>query len=72
MSDAVMAPVYPTPAAEKTQRRARLVELDPKCVDVIVKRWQDYMGKAATLAIIGKTYVERAASDHLASGPHEA
>jgi len=33
-------------AAEKTQRRARLVELDPKYVDVIVKRWQDYTGRA--------------------------
>ena len=35
-------------AAEKTNRRARLVELDPKYVDVIVKRWQEYSGKKAT------------------------
>lgn len=45
-------------AAEKTQRRARLVELDPKYVDVIIKRWQDYTGKAATLAATGKTFAE--------------
>lgn len=59
-------------AAEKTQRRARLVELDPKYVDVIVKRWQDYTGKAATLAATGKTYAECATSDQLAPEPQEA
>lgn len=35
-------------AAEKTGRQARLIELDPKYVDVIVRRWQDYTGKSAT------------------------
>uniref|UniRef100_UPI0035DD2795 site-specific DNA-methyltransferase n=1 Tax=Ralstonia mannitolilytica TaxID=105219 RepID=UPI0035DD2795 len=59
-------------AAEKTQRRARLVELDPKYVDVIVKRWQDYTGKAATLAATGKTFAECATSDQLAPEPQEA
>jgi len=59
-------------AAQKTQRRARLVELDPKYVDVIVKRWQDYTGKAATLAATGKTYAECATSDQLAPEPQEA
>ena len=59
-------------AAEKTQRRARLVELDPKYVDVIVKRWQDYTGKAATLAATGKTFAECATLDRLAPEPQEA
>lgn len=59
-------------AAEKTQRRARLVELDPKYADVIVKRWQDYTGKAATLAATGKTFAECATSDQLAPEPQEA
>ncbi|WCT26022.1 site-specific DNA-methyltransferase [Acidovorax temperans] len=59
-------------AAEKTQRRARLVELDPKYVDVIVKRWQDYTGKAATMAATGKTFAECATSDQLAPEPQEA
>jgi DNA modification methylase len=59
-------------AAEKTQRRARLVELDPKYVDVIVKRWQDYTGKAATLAATGKTFAECATSDQQAPEPQEA
>ena len=45
-------------AAEKTQRRARLVELDPKYVDVIVKRWQDYTGKQATRLQDGTSFVE--------------
>ncbi len=36
-------------AAERTERSARLMELDPKYVDVIVTRWQDYTGNAATL-----------------------
>jgi len=35
-------------AAEKSGRMARLIELDPKYVDVIVRRWQDWTGKQAT------------------------
>jgi len=35
-------------AAEKSGRNARLMELDPKYVDVIVRRWQDWTGKFAT------------------------
>ena len=35
-------------ACEKSGRRARLIELDPKYVDVIVKRWEEFTGKKAT------------------------
>ncbi len=35
-------------AAEKSGRQARLIELDPKYVDVIVRPWQDWTGKQAT------------------------
>lgn len=35
-------------ASEKSDRKARLIELDPKYVDVIVRRWQDYAGALAT------------------------
>ena len=35
-------------AAEKSGRTARLMELDPKYVDVIVRRWQDWTGRLAT------------------------
>jgi DNA modification methylase len=34
-------------ASEKTGRHARLIELDPKFVDVIIKRWEDYSGQQA-------------------------
>jgi len=34
-------------AAEKSGRQARLIELDPKYCDVIVRRWQEYAGAQA-------------------------
>ena len=34
-------------AAERTNRHAYLMELDPKYCDVIVKRWEDFTGNAA-------------------------
>ena len=36
-------------ACEKAGRQARLIELDPKYCDVIVRRWQAFAGAAATL-----------------------
>lgn len=36
-------------ACEKIGRQARLMELDPKYCDVIVKRWEDFTGKKAEL-----------------------
>ena len=43
-------------AAERAGRRARLIELDPKYVDVIVQRWQATTGGNATLAATGKLF----------------
>ena len=40
-------------AAEKHGRHSALMELDPKYVDVIVKRWQEFTGKKATLESTG-------------------
>ena len=31
-------------AAEKTQRKSRLIEIDPKYCDVIIRRWQTLTG----------------------------
>jgi DNA modification methylase len=45
-------------AAERTGRRARGIEIDPGYVDVTIKRWQAYTGKAAVLAATGQTYEE--------------
>ena len=53
-------------ACEKTGREARLMELDPKYVDVIVRRWQEFTGKQATLEATGATFAEVEADSGLA------
>ena len=47
-------------ACEKTNRYCRMMELDPKYCDVIVKRWEEFTGKEAVLESSGKTYSEAA------------
>ena len=49
-------------AAEKSGRVARLIELDPKYVDVIVRRWEEFTGKQATREADGVA-LDQAASD---------
>jgi DNA modification methylase len=44
--------------AEKTGRVCYTMELTPNYVDVIVRRWQDYTGQAATLDGDGRTFAE--------------
>ncbi|WP_422136343.1 DNA methyltransferase [Endozoicomonas sp. ALD040] len=34
-------------ACEKLKRQARLMELDPRYCDVIIKRWQEFTGQVA-------------------------
>jgi len=43
-------------AAEKTGRQARLIEFDPLYCDTIVRRWQHWTGKRATLAGDGRYF----------------
>jgi DNA modification methylase len=45
-------------ACEELKRKARLMELDEKYCDVIIKRWEQYTGKKATLELTGQTYEE--------------
>ena len=46
-------------AAEKTQRRAAVIEIDPLYVDATVRRWQSFTGKTAVCARTGETFAER-------------
>ncbi|MBU0680120.1 MAG: DNA modification methylase [Proteobacteria bacterium] len=41
---------------EVRNRLSRIMELEPKFVDVIITRWQDYTGGQATLAANNKTF----------------
>lgn len=43
-------------ACERTGRKAHALEIDPKYVDVAVRRWQKYTGKVAVLAATGETF----------------
>jgi DNA modification methylase len=45
-------------ACEKTGRQARLIELEPRYVDVAVRRWQEFTGKHAALDGDGRTFEE--------------
>jgi DNA modification methylase len=54
-------------ACEKSGRRARLMELDPKYVDVIIKRWQLFSGKQAKRASDGATFGELVTATQVAT-----
>jgi DNA modification methylase len=43
-------------ACEKSGRRAAVVEIEPKYVDVIVRRWQDYTHQEARLENDGRSF----------------
>ena len=46
-------------AAEKTKRRAALIELEPRYVDTIIRRWQAFTGKDAICVSTGATFDAR-------------
>ncbi len=48
-------------AAELTERVCVGIELDPKYIDVVVKRWEGFTGKKATLDGDGRTFTAIAA-----------
>ena len=43
-------------ACEKAGRQARLIELDPKYCDVVIRRWQQFSGKLARHAESGRAF----------------
>jgi DNA modification methylase len=45
-------------AAEMIGRACNAIELSPVYVDVAVRRWEAFSGKAATLEVTGKTFAE--------------
>ena len=45
-------------AAEKTDRVCYMLELDPRYIDVIIARWQDFTGQTATLEATGETFTD--------------
>ncbi|MEW2911461.1 DNA methyltransferase [Leisingera sp. JC11] len=49
-------------AAEKTGRKARLIELDPLYVDVSIRRWQEMTGLKAVHAASEEAFDKRAAA----------
>ena len=48
-------------ACERRNRNARLMELDPRYADVILRRWQEYTGQRAQLAGEDRSFDEIAA-----------
>lgn len=45
-------------AAERTSRRARVIELDPKFVDIAIERWQRLTGGTAVHAETGQPFAQ--------------
>ena len=50
-------------AAEKSGRKARMIELDPKYCDVIVRRWQDFSGHQARRQADDRLFDDMAAEE---------
>ena len=45
-------------ACERRNRKARLMEIDPRYADCIVRRWQEYTGNRAVLEGDGRVFEE--------------
>jgi hypothetical protein len=43
-------------ACERTGRVARLMEIDPRYCDAIVRRWQEFTGKQALMEATGQSF----------------
>jgi DNA modification methylase len=49
-------------ACERSGRQARLIEMEPRYCDVIIRRWQEYSGKQAALEGDGRAFKDLAAA----------
>jgi DNA modification methylase len=47
-------------ACERMNRKARLLEIDPRYADVIIRRWQEFTGREAVHEISGMRFNQRA------------
>jgi DNA modification methylase len=56
-------------ACEKTGRIARLIELEPRYCDVIVRRWQEFTGREVIHCATGETYAQLSAKNSTADLP---
>jgi len=59
-------------ACEKAGRQARVIELDPRYCDVVVRRWQNFTGLEATLEGRTATFAAMAAERVRDEGQHAA
>jgi DNA modification methylase len=59
-------------ACTKTGRQARLLELDPRYVDVAVRRWQDFTGSEAVLEGDGRSFARITEEREAAAGVEKA
>jgi DNA modification methylase len=59
-------------ACERLGRQARIMEVDPRFAQVIVERWQEYSGDAATRESDGRTLAEQKAGVTTDVAPAEA
>lgn len=58
-------------AAERTGRRARLIELDQTYCDVILRRWMQATGEEAVLLATGQSFGEVVALRHGEDPEHD-
>ncbi|WP_422028807.1 site-specific DNA-methyltransferase [Roseovarius sp.] len=58
-------------AAELAQRRAYVIEIDPAYVDVTIRRWSEFTGREAVLAVTGQPFTDVAAQRAQEGVDHE-
>jgi len=57
-------------AAQKIGRKARLMEMDPRFADVIVRRWEDFTGGKAVLEVGGELFDDLTSKRNAAKSEH--